>query len=200
MELGAFTPFLYWMLKRASCIWDILEEETGARLTHSFGRVGGMAKPPTRSFKDDGARERCRRSSHGRSRARSCVLKNRIFLDRVEGVGKHARRGRAIALGWTGPMPALHRRRRTTSARTHPYIGLRPLRVRRSRSAPRGDNYDRFLVRLEEIRQIARIIEQALEQMPEDGPINIDDPRVVLPAKEDVYTTIEAHHRSTSRS
>jgi NADH-quinone oxidoreductase subunit D len=54
-----------------------------------------------------------------------------------------------------------------------------------------GDNWDRFLCRLEEIRQSARIIEQALSQMPDSGPVNVDDPRVVLPPKNDVYTTIE---------
>ena len=46
MELGAFTPFL-WMIKGREMIWDLMEEETGARLTHSFGRVGGMASRPT---------------------------------------------------------------------------------------------------------------------------------------------------------
>src|SRR5260370_19880230 len=51
MELGAFTPFL-WFLKAREMVWDVLEEETGARLTHSFGRIGGMAKPPTASFKE----------------------------------------------------------------------------------------------------------------------------------------------------
>src|SRR5688572_11695082 len=51
MELGAFTPFLYFARAR-EIIWDIFEEETGARVTHSFGRVGGMAMPPTADFKD----------------------------------------------------------------------------------------------------------------------------------------------------
>jgi NADH-quinone oxidoreductase subunit D len=55
-----------------------------------------------------------------------------------------------------------------------------------------GDNFDRFMVRAEEIRQSARIIEQALAQMPDSGAINVDDPRIVLPKKQDVYTTIEA--------
>ena len=49
--MGAFTPFL-WMIKAREMIWDIMEEETGARLTHSFGRVGGMAHPPTEGFKE----------------------------------------------------------------------------------------------------------------------------------------------------
>src|ERR1041385_2826781 len=52
MELGAFTPFL-WMIKAREMIWDIMEEETGARLTHSFGRVGGMASPPTEHLKEN---------------------------------------------------------------------------------------------------------------------------------------------------
>ena len=51
MELGAFTPFL-WLLKVREWCWDILERETGARMTHSFGRIGGMAKPPTPKFKE----------------------------------------------------------------------------------------------------------------------------------------------------
>ena len=51
MELGAFTPFL-WFIKAREMVWDILEEETGARLTHSFGRIGGMANPPTPALKE----------------------------------------------------------------------------------------------------------------------------------------------------
>src|SRR4029077_12726828 len=50
MELGAFTPFL-WLMKARELVYDVMEEETGARITHSFGRVGGMAKPPTDNFK-----------------------------------------------------------------------------------------------------------------------------------------------------
>jgi NADH-quinone oxidoreductase subunit D len=55
-----------------------------------------------------------------------------------------------------------------------------------------GDSADRFFVRLEEIRQSRRIIEQAIERMPDEGPVNVDDPRVMLPEKHAVYTTIEA--------
>jgi NADH-quinone oxidoreductase subunit D len=85
MELGAFTPFL-WMNKAREMVWDVLEEETGARLTHSFGRVGGMASPPTKDFKEHTLAatrhiikivDECERLLYG----------NRIFLDRLEGVG-----------------------------------------------------------------------------------------------------------------
>ena len=187
MELGAFTPFLY-LARAREIIWDIFEEETGARVTHSFGRVGGMAKPPTKYFKE--------MVTAGMARvidvvieAEKLVLKNRIFLDRVENIGKISQAD-ALALGWTGPTL------RSTGVpydvrRAHPYM----LYDRFEFDVPvgtSGDNYDRFMCRQEEIRQSARIIEQALAQMPDSGPIDITDPRIVLPPKEDVYTTIEA--------
>jgi NADH-quinone oxidoreductase subunit D len=100
MELGAFTPFL-WMIKGREMIWDLMEEETGARLTHSFGRVGGMAQPPTPGFK-----EQARAVSHHIleivAEVEKLLLGNRIFLDRLEGVGVISKE-EAISLGWTGP-------------------------------------------------------------------------------------------------
>lgn len=187
MELGAFTPFLY-TLKARELIWDIFEEETGARLTHSFGRVGGMAKPPTAYFKDM-VRATLPRALTLVDDTEKLVLKNRIFLDRVDGVGKISQAD-ALELGWTGPTL------RATGVsydirKAHPYL----VYDRFDFDVPvgtNGDCYDRFMVRLAEIRQSARIIEQALEQMPDEGPIDIDDPRIVLPPKQEVYTTIEA--------
>jgi NADH-quinone oxidoreductase subunit D len=187
MELGAFTPFLY-NLKAREIIWDIFEEETGARLTHSFGRVGGMAKPPTAYFKDM-VKAALPRVLALVSDTEKLVLKNRIFLDRVEGVGKMSKED-ALALGWTGPTL------RSTGVaydirKAHPYM----VYDRFDFDVPvgtNGDCYDRFMVREEEIRQSVRIIEQALEQMPDTGPVDIDDPRITLPPKQEVYTTIEA--------
>ena len=71
MELGAFTPFL-WMIKAREMIWDILEEETGARLTHSFGRIGGMATPPTADFKENARAVAKHILERRRRSARSC--------------------------------------------------------------------------------------------------------------------------------
>ncbi|MGS7457485.1 NADH-quinone oxidoreductase subunit D-related protein, partial [Mycobacterium tuberculosis] len=84
MELGAFTPFL-WMIKGREMIWDLMEEETGARLTHSFGRVGGMANPPTDGFKEN-ARAVCAHILSIVEEVERLLLGNRIFLDRLEGV------------------------------------------------------------------------------------------------------------------
>lgn len=186
MELGAFTPYL-WMMKAREMVWDILEEETGARLTHSFGRVGGMAKPPTPGFKDH------TRAVMGHlpkviEEVEKLLITNRIFLDRLENVGIMSAED-AISLGWTGPclrgsgVPYDVRR-------ASPYLKYSEIDFEVPVGS-KGDCFDRFLVRLQEIRQSIRIIEQTLERMADSGPVNVDDPRIVLPAKQDVYKTIE---------
>lgn len=187
MELGAFTPFL-WLLKVRDWIWDILEKESGARMTHSFGRIGGMAAPPTDGFKDD-VRAVIPEVVKVVAETEKLLLGNRIFLDRMQGIGILSKE-RALQLGVTGPVL------RSTGVaydvrKDHPYM----VYDRFDFDVPvgeDGDNWDRFMVRMEEIRQSLRIIEQALEQMPDDGPINVDDPRIMLPEKREVYTTIEA--------
>jgi NADH-quinone oxidoreductase subunit D len=187
MELGAFTPFL-WYLKAREMVWDILEEETGARLTHSFGRIGGMAHPPTPAFKD-----LCRTALPQIlaivEQGERMLVNNRIFLDRLENVGP-IRGADAIAMGWTGP--CLRASGVEYDVRkAHPYLKYDEVDF----AVPvgkNGDTLDRFLVRLGEIRQSIRIIEQSIERMSDDGPVDCDDPRVVLPPKGDVYTTIEA--------
>lgn len=186
MELGAFTPFLY-LTRARELIFDILEEETGARVTHSFGRVGGMANAPTPDFKAM-IRASLPKVLAIIDECLALLQKNRIFIDRVAGVGTMSKED-ALALGWTGPtlracgVPYDVRK-------AHPYL----VYDRFDFDVPvgqTGDTYDRFMVRMEEIRQSARIIEQALEQMPDDGPINVEDPRIILPPKQEVYSTIE---------
>ncbi len=187
MELGAFTPFL-WFVKAREMVWDILEEETGARLTHSFGRIGGMAAPPTLAFK-----ELCRGSLaqviHLVQEGEEMLLKNRIFLDRLEGIGIISGAD-ALALSWTGPCL------RASGVgydvrKAYPYLKYDEVDFEVP-VGKNGDSLDRFLVRLQELRQSKRIIEQVLERMSDDGPVNVDDPRVILPEKQAVYTTIEA--------
>ena len=186
MELGAFTPFL-WMIKGREMIWDLMEEETGARLTHSFGRVGGMAQPPTDGFKEN-VKAVTRQILHIIEEVERLLLGNRIFLDRLENVGFISQED-AISLGWTGPCL------RATGIpydvrKAHPYMKYGEVDF----DVPVGsssDCFDRFMVRIEELKQSSRIIDQCLERMPDSGPVNVDDPRVILPPKEDVYSTIE---------
>ncbi len=187
MELGAFTPFL-WFVKAREMVWDVLEEETGARLTHSFGRVGGMAKPPTPAFKDL-VRGILDEILYTVGEGEKMLLKNRIFLDRLENTGVISGPD-AIAMGWTGP--CLRASGIAYDVRkAHPYLKYDEVEF----DVPvgsKGDTLDRFLVRLEEMRQSTRILRQICDKMPDDGPVNCDDPRYVLPEKRDVYTTIEA--------
>jgi NADH-quinone oxidoreductase subunit D len=186
MELGAFTPFL-WMIKGREMVWDLMEEETGARLTHSFGRVGGMANPPTDGFKEN-ARAVCAHILTIVEEVERLLLGNRIFLDRLEGVGVVSQED-AISLGWTGPCL-----RATGVAydvrKAHPYLKYNEVEF----EVPVGqasDCFDRFMVRIEEIKQSAKIVEQCLQRMADSGPVNVDDARVILPPKEEVYNTIE---------
>jgi len=187
MELGAITPFLWW-IKARELVWDILEEETGARLTHSFGRIGGMAQPPSPNLKEM-LRAAIPTILHLLEEGEKLLLKNRIFIDRLENVGVISGAD-AKALGWTGPclrasgVPYDVRK-------AHPYLKYDEVDFEVPIGA-RGDTMDRFLVRLAEIRQSTRILEQCAERIPDEGPVNADDPRFVLPEKMDVYTTIEA--------
>src|SRR5260370_8145997 len=118
MELGAFTPLL-WFMKGREMIYDIMEEETGARLTHSFGRVGGMAEPPSSNFKAmTGAVLPRIMSILGEAEA--LLLQNRIFLDRLQGIGRISAPD-AIALACT--VPCLRSTLLASDTRTaHPYL------------------------------------------------------------------------------
>jgi NADH-quinone oxidoreductase subunit D len=115
------------------------------------------------------------------------LLRNRIFMDRTVNVGVISKED-ALSYGWTGPCL------RSTGVaydvrKAHPYLGYDQYEF----DVPvghNGDNYDRFVVRLEEIRQSCRILEQALDSLP-GGPVLLDIPDVTLPPKQETYTTIE---------
>jgi len=185
MELGAFTVFL-WMMKAREWIYAALEELCGARLTYSWVRVGGVA-----TDLPSGWIERVRRIlAKVRRAVDDCarlLVDSRIFRDRMEGVGVISAE-RALSYAFTGPQL------RSTGVasdvrKDHPYL----VYDRFDFSVPvgaRGDSYDRFMVRMEEMSQSMRIIDQALDNLP-PGPILLDDPAISLPAKPEVYNTIE---------
>jgi NADH-quinone oxidoreductase subunit D len=186
MELGAFTPFLY-LLKAREWLFELLEELSGARLTYSYVRIGGVASDLTDDFharltdlmsKIEGVLVECE----------DMLTNNRIFRDRMEGVGPLSAE-EAVGYGLTGP--CLRACGVDYDVRKdHPYLVYDRLEF----DVPvgtRGDCFDRYLVRLEEMRQSIRILRQALRDIP-DGPVIIDDPRVALPPKREAYNTIEA--------
>jgi NADH-quinone oxidoreductase subunit D len=147
-----------------------------------------MAAPPTRDFKEL-VRTAVPRIVSIVEEGEKMLLKNRIFIDRLEGVGVISAKD-AVALSWTGP--CLRASGVAYDVRkAHPYLKYDEVEFDVPIGA-RGDTLDRFLVRLMELRQSARILLQSADKMPDEGPVNCDDPRYVLPDKELVYTTIEA--------
>lgn len=185
LEMGAMTPFLYCVEGR-ELIWDLIEQTTGARLTVSYGRIGGVRDDLPEDFEENWAYTR-ERILNLHDEVDRLLSRNRIFMDRMQGTGA-IDPDSAIDWGYTGPVL------RSAGCdydvrKDHPYFMYDQVDF----DVPvgeKGDNYDRYLVRMEELKQSIRIVDQCLEQM-EPGPVNADDPRVVLPEKEKVYNTIE---------
>lgn len=185
MELGAFTVMLYLMQAR-ELFYELIEEVTGARLTISYVRVGGLRHDLPKNFKEK-TFDRLKKVRDLLADADKLLSKNRIFIDRMSDVAIMSG-DEAVDFGLTGPL--LRASGINYDVRkAFPYSGYEnfdfdvPL-------GTKGDNYDRFQVRLEEMQQSIRIIEQALRRMPE-GPINVDDPHIIMPSKDEVYSSIE---------
>jgi len=177
MELGAMTIY-FWGIKAREWIWEMLEELSGARMTHSYVRVGGLAYDLTPDFIPK-VKALFPKINVVLKDIQDSLYENRIFRDRMDGTGVITQE-RALSYGWTGP--AL----RSTGVdydvrKAHPYL----VYDRFDFDIPvgsKGDNFDRYIVRMEEARQSMRILEQAFAQIPE-GPVCIDDPRIILPPK-----------------
>ena len=185
MELGALTAFLYFV-KAREYTWQLIEEVTGARLTISYGRVGGLVRDLPPNFAERWAWIKAQVELN-LSEVSTLLNGNRIFIDRMKDVGVMPLE-RVLSYGMTGPF-ARAAGFDYDVRRDEPYFAYGkvafdvPVRTE-------GDNWARYQVRLEEMRQSIRIIDQALAQMPE-GPIRVDDARVSLPKKKDVYESIE---------
>jgi len=186
MELGAFTPFLYF-LKAREWLYELLEIVSGARLTHSYVRVGGVTKDLPDGF-DAKLTATLDKIESVMVEVKILLDNNKIFRDRMAGIGAMSKAD-AIATGCVGPIA------RACGVdydvrRDHPY-SIYPEVEFDVPLGTTGDCYDRYLVRIEEIKQSIRILRQCLKQIP-DGPTMCDDPRVALPPKRDTYNTIES--------
>ena len=168
MELGAFTVFLY-MIKAREFLWELVEDVTGARLTISYGRVGGVKADLPDAFGIK-VRKAFAETRQVLQEVHTLVTGNRIFMDRMVGVGAMSAQD-SIAWGITGPLL-----RATGVAfdlrRVQPYWAYDRLDFEVP-LGKNGDNFDRFLVRMGEMEQSMRMVEQALERMP-GGAINVD--------------------------
>ncbi len=186
MEVGAMTVFLYFVEAR-DLLWDLLEELCGARVTANYVRFGGVKNDLPEGFgaKTAQAFETCRKLWVDVDKL---LTKNRIFIDRMRDVGTMPAQ-EAIAHGFTGPclrasgVPYDVRK-------AQPYLVYDQMDFEVP-VGETGDNFDRYLVRMEEINQSMRIVEQALARIPR-GPINLDMPALRWQSKDDTYNRIEA--------
>jgi NADH-quinone oxidoreductase subunit D len=184
-EVGATTVAFY-MMEAREFLYDLIEAVTGARLTVTWCRVGGMTHDLPADFADR-MKASFARLDQVLGDCDRLLSRNRVFIDRMAGVGKFSRED-AISYGLSGPLL-----RAVGVAydvrKAHPYLVYDRMEFEVP-TGDRGDNYDRFNVRFQEMYQSKRIIQQALAALPE-GPVTITDPKVVLPDKEKVYNSIE---------
>ncbi len=185
MELGAFTPLLY-MLKAREWFYTLLEELCGARLTVNYVRVGGVVQDLTPGFSDK-LSEQLTKLEGVLAESEAMLTNNKIFRDRLEGVGAFSTED-ALAWGLTGPCG------RACGIdydvrKDNPYSAYGELEFDVPIGST-GDCYDRYLVRLEEMRQSIRLLRQCMEKLP-GGPHMVDDARIALPDKNEAYNTIE---------
>jgi NADH-quinone oxidoreductase subunit D len=190
LDLGAMTVFLYTFTEREK-LYNLFELLTGARFTTSYTRVGGQIRdlppgfvPQLEKFLDDFIPQL--------DEVDKLLTRNRIFVDRTRDIGVITR-DRAVAYALSGPnlrgSGIEHDLRRK-----HPYLDYDKYDFEVVVGSA-GDCYDRYLVRVEEMRQSVRILRQVIEKLP-DGPINVVDWKNMPPPKSHVMTKMEEliHH------
>jgi len=188
LELSAMTPFLFGIEAR-ELTWDLMEILCGARVTSNYVRIGGVKHDMPPSFPGV-CRENIAKIRALLRDYESVVTQNRLFVDRLRGTGMIAKQT-LIEYAVTGPLLRA--------------AGV-PLDLRKDQPYLKyaevdfdvpigevGDNYDRYLVCVEEMQQSLRIIEQCLVALEKvgAGPVNVDDPRVRWPAKGRVFNRME---------
>src|SRR5690349_7100078 len=190
IDIGAFTPFL-WAFQERENVYNMLEAWVGARLTTSATRVGGMAADIPDGWTDK-LREFVTKFPKTIDEIDRMLTKNAIWVGRTIGLGVMSPE-EAVNYGLSGPMV-----RASGVAydvrKDFPYLDYETYDF----DVPvgtNGDVYDRFLVRMEELRQSTRILDQALKRLP-DGPVNVADHRVILPPKSKATSDMESmiHH------
>ena len=186
LDLGAITP-LFYCFREKEQIRDIFEEICGARMTHAFCRIGGVREDVTPAFLPA-----VRAFAAGFPKAiaeyEGLITMNPIFRARTRGVGVISAES-AVDWGLSGPtlrgsgVPWDIRK-------TEPYAAYADLEFDVP-TGERGDVYDRYLVRIEEMRQSLRLVLQAAENLP-PGPVLADAPQVLRPSKEEFHRNMQA--------
>jgi len=186
LDLGAMSAFLY-CFKERERIYDILETVCGARQTTSYPRVGGLPLDLPENFEEI-VRNFLKIFPKTLSEVESLLTRNRIWIERTKGVAVISAED-AVDLGLTGP--ALRGSGVPYDVRkATPYLGYENYDFEIP-VANEGDAYSRYLCRVEEMHQSLKIIQQAMDNLP-DGPYIADLPDIVLPEKELTYTKMES--------
>lgn len=185
MDVGAMTVFLHTFTEREK-IHNLCESLTGARFTTNYTRIGGLSRDLPPGWTEQ-CRQFCREVVAEIDEVETLLTRNRIWVDRTRNVGVISRAD-AIDYALTGP------NLRGSGVeydvrKAHPYLVYDRLKFEVPVGSV-GDCYDRYLVRMEEMRQSVRIVHQCLDQMP-GGPINVDDGKIVLPPKAKVLSSME---------
>ena len=185
VDLGALTGFFHLFTYREK-VYTLFEKLCGARLTVSLTRVGGMAQEPPRGWFED-VLVFCQEMKKGVDELEILLSGNRIWMDRTQGIGCLSIE-EAIQWGYTGP--CLRATGMNLDLRkVDPYYGYDELDFNIP-TGTTGDVYDRYLVRVEEMRESIKIIEQVTRSVP-SGDYTIRDRDIILPEKKDVYGNIE---------
>lgn len=191
LDLGAFTPFLYCFIEREK-ILRILEKASGARLLYNYICVGGLMrdipsdfKADTRAFVD---------SFRPKLRELNDLLStNSIFIDRTAGIGVLPPE---VALNYGASGPMLRGSGVEWDLRRNDPYSIYDrfdfdIPVGSGEAGVVGDCWDRYIVRVREMEQSLRIIDQALEQMPDEGDVTEAVPRRIRPKEGEVYVRTE---------
>ena len=185
MDTGAMTVFLYIFTEREK-LYNLFELLTGARFTTSYTRIGGQIRDLPPGFVEQ-AKEFVEQFKGKIDELDRLLTRNKIFIDRNKGIGIISRED-AIDFGLTGPnLRGCGVDYDVRKAR--PYLTYAEYDFEVPLGSV-GDAYDRYLCRLEELRQSVRILEQALANLP-SGPINVSDGKGFLPGKDKVLTKME---------
>lgn len=190
LDLGAMSVFLYAFRER-EYIMDILEMVSGQRMMTTYIRPGGLWRDVPVEF-DDAVREFLKMLPPRIKQYEDLLTKNKIFMERTKGIGVLSRED-ALQWGITGPMARAsgvnHDLRKSM-----PYSGYE-LYDFDVPTHTDGDTYARYLLRMEEMRQSLRIVEQAMDALPY-GPVRSNNRKYVPPPRSELSTSMEAviHH------
>ena len=185
MDVGALTVFLHTFNEREK-IYNLIEALTGARFTTTYTRIGGLSRDLPEGWTEELSKF-TKEVSEAIEEADKLLTRNKIFIDRTKGVGVITRE-EAIDFGLTGPN-LRGSNIEYDLRKAHPYLVYDQLDF----DIPYGevgDCYDRYLIRMEEMRQSVRILDQCIAKLP-NGPVNLDDGKIVMPHKQKVLSSME---------